>query len=167
MTYTQEQIDAIDNISALADEQRLLGNIPEWKRLSSAKQQMVKSFYDDNKRAEYTKIQKDKNTAQRQSLEFLMNNDMKSIFDGVFRRDDLMGYIDLSQHVEIESGTTMLSLKDRGLFDTILFTEFSDFNIGMYRWNEIMSPPFIGVRRYKVMRNGELILFDSNDDTSD
>lgn len=167
MTYTQEQIDAIDNLSALADEQRLIGNAAEWKRLSSAKQQMTRSFDEDNKRAEYIKAQKIKNIAQKETLEFLMNNDMKSIFDGVFRRDDLMGYIDLSQHVEIEPGTTMLSLKDRGLFDTILITEFFDFNVAMYRWNEIMSPPVIGVRRYKVMRSGELILFDSNDDSGD
>lgn len=166
-SLTDEQIEAIENINNLADEQRLLGNITEWKRLAAAKTQMARSFEDDNRRAEYFKAQKAKNALQKEALSFLMNYDMKSVFDGVFRRDDLMGYIDLPQHFEVLPNTTMLALKDGGLFDTILFSDDYDHNVLMYRWNEILKPVSLGVRRYKVMRTGEIILFESNDDSSD
>jgi hypothetical protein len=90
---------------------------------------------------------------------------MKSIFDGTFRLDNLMGYIDLSQF--LLDAPSMQRLHEVGTFDVILHTEMNDTSLKLYRWNEILPALSLGMRRYKVMRNGDLELYQSNDDSGD
>ena len=165
MEYTLDQIEVLERLGDLADEQRLQGNLEEWKLLEFTRRNQARIFEDENNRKIYFANQKELNELQRSTLHFLMNYDMKSIFDGVFRVDSLMGYIDLSQF--LLDAPSMQRLAEVGTFDVILHTEMHDTSLKLYRWNEILPALSLGMRRYKVMRNGDLELYQSNDDSGD